>query len=65
MNLSSGRLLVERAPGLSEPAAYHGRLANYMPVRLRGSIPPVGTLLDVMVTGVDGDVLIAEALSAD
>jgi hypothetical protein len=27
--------------------------------------PLIGTLLDVMVTGVDGDVLIAEALSAD
>jgi hypothetical protein len=36
-----------------------------MPVRLKGPIPPVGTLVEVVVTGVDGDVLIAEALSAD
>ena len=65
MILNKGHLLVERVPGSSGPATYHGRLENYMPVRLGGPVPPVGTLLEVMVTGVDGDVLIAEALSAD
>ena len=65
MILNKGHLLVERAPETSGPATYHGRLENYMPVRLRGPIPPVGAILEVMVTGVDGDVLIAEALSAD
>ena len=65
MILNKGHLLVERAPGPSGPATYHGRLENYMPVRLEGPVPPAGTLLEVMVTGVDGDVLIAEALSAD
>lgn len=65
MILNTGHLLVERAPEPSGPATYHGRLENYMPVRLRGPIPPVGAILEVMVTGVDGDVLIAEALSAD
>ena len=65
MNLNKGHLLVERASEPSGPTTYHGRLENYMPVRLKGPIPPVGTLVEVVVTGVDGDVLIAEALSAD
>ena len=62
---NTGYLLIERAPGLSGSVIYHGRLENYMPVRLTSPIPPVGALLEVMVTGVDGDVLIAEPLSPD
>jgi len=59
MTGQSGRLIVERSDPGEKPGVYHGRLANYMPVRLEDPENASPTEICVRIQGVDGDVLVA------
>ena len=52
-------LIVERPDVGDKPAAYHGRLANYMPVRLEDPEIAIAPEIRVQIRGVVDDVLIA------
>ena len=52
-------LIVERPDVGDKPAAYHGRLANYMPVRLEDPEKTLASEILVQIRGVHDDVLIA------
>ena len=52
-------LIVERPDVGDRPAAYHGRLANYMPVRLEDPQKALASEILVQIRGVRDDVLIA------
>ena len=52
-------LIVERSDAGDKPAAYHGRLANYMPVRLEAPENAIAPEILVQIRGVVDDVLIA------
>jgi threonylcarbamoyladenosine tRNA methylthiotransferase MtaB len=52
-------LIVERPDVGDKPAAYHGRLANYMPVRLEDPQNALASEILVQIRDVVGDVLIA------
>jgi len=52
-------LIVERSDAGDKPAAYHGRLANYMPVRLEDPENAIAPEILVQIRGVVDDVLIA------
>ena len=52
-------LIVERSDTGDKPAAYHGRLANYMPVRLEDPENAIAPEILVQIRGVVDDVLIA------
>tara|TARA_Y100000294_G_scaffold100574_1_gene93304 strand:- start:19144 stop:20409 length:1266 start_codon:yes stop_codon:yes gene_type:complete len=54
-----GSLIMERPDAAEKPGAYHGRLANYMPVRLEDPENACLTEICVQIQGVDSDVLVA------
>jgi len=54
-----GRLIVERSDTGEKPGAYHGRLENYMPVRLRDPQNALAPEVLVDICGAADDVLIA------
>ncbi len=60
-----GILLMEQGEATREGTGYHGRLANYMPVRLPDSPAQSGTFVKVRICGVEGDVLIAQKLGSE
>ncbi len=60
-----GILLMEQGEATREGTGYHGRLANYMPVRLPDSPAQPGTFVKVRICGVEGDVLIAQKLGSE
>ena len=56
---STGRLIVERSDAVAKSNAYHGRLANYMPVRLEDPEKASANEVGVEIQGVSEEVLVA------
>ena len=56
---STGRLIVERPDAVAKSNAYHGRLANYMPVRLEDPEKASANEVGVEIQGVSEEVLVA------
>ena len=56
---STGRLIVERPDAVAKSNAYHGRLANYMPVRLEDPGKASASEVGVEIQGVSEEVLVA------
>jgi len=56
---STGRLIVERPDAAAKSNAYHGRLANYMPVRLEDPEKASASEVGVEIHGVSEEVLVA------
>ncbi len=60
-----GRLIIERSNPQDKPGAYHGRLANYMPVRLEDPHNALAPEVLVQICDVVDDVLIARVSSSE
>jgi len=58
-------VLVERENLAIKSGGYHGRLSNYMPVRLEADPPAAGERVLSQIIGVDDEVLIARAIAGE
>lgn len=58
-------VLVERENLAIKSGGYHGRLSNYMPVRLEADPPVAGERVLSQIIGVDDEVLIARAIAGE
>jgi len=58
-------VLVERENLAIKSGGYHGRLSNYMPVRLEADPPAAGERVFSQIIGVDDEVLIARAIAGE
>jgi len=60
-----GRIIVERSDVVTKSNAYHGRLANYMPVRLEDPEKASANEVGVEIQGVSEEVLVARVSSSE